>query len=166
MSPPNPKPAPHPSWPLLEVRRLIEPSLDSLGFTVEELTRTGKALRLVIDRRAGVVSVDDCQRVSELVGPLLDQADLIPDSYTLEVWSPGAERPLRSRADYLRFTGFLVNVRARSGEAEMVVEGTLEKVDERGITVVGQRKTGRAPKELRTEIAWADIQAARTAVAV
>lgn len=148
------------------MRRLIEPSLDSLGFSVEELTRTGKALRLVIDRSSGVVSVDDCQRVSELVGPLLDQADLIRDSYTLEVWSPGAERPLRSRADYLRFTGFLVNVRARSGEAEVVVEGTLEKVDEQGITVVAQRKSGRAPKELRTEIAWPDIQAARTAVAL
>lgn len=166
MSPTNPKPSPHPSWPLPEVRRLIEPSLDSLGFSVEELTRTGKALRLVIDRQSGVVSVDDCQHVSELVGPLLDQADLIPDSYTLEVWSPGAERPLKSRADYLRFTGFLVNVRARSGEAEMVVEGTLEKVDEQGITVVGQRKGGRAPKELRTEIAWPDIQAARTTVAL
>jgi len=147
------------------VRRLIEPSLDSLGFTVDELTRTGKALRLVIDRHTGVVSVDDCQRVSELVGPLLDQADLIPDSYTLEVWSPGAERPLRNRADYLRFTGFLVNVRARSGEAEVVVEGTLEKVDDQGITVVGQRKTGKA-REVRTEIAWPDIEAARTAVAL
>jgi ribosome maturation factor RimP len=166
VSPPNPKPTPRSSWPLPEVRRLIEPSLGSLGFTVEELTRTGKALRLVIDRTSGVVSVDDCQHVSELVGPLLDQADLIPDSYTLEVWSPGAERPLKSRADYLRFMGFLVNVRARSGEAEVVVEGTLETVDEQGITVVGQRKGGRANKEVRTEIAWPDIQAARTAVAL
>lgn len=143
------------------MRRLIEPSLGSLGFSVHELTRAGRALRLVIDRDAGVVSVDDCQRVSELVGPLLDQADLIPDSYTLEVWSPGAERPLRSRADYLRFTGFLVNVRARSGDAEVVVEGTLERVDDQGITVAGKGK-----KEVRTEIAWPDIEAARTAVAV
>lgn len=148
------------------MRQLIEPSLGSLGFTVDELTRTGKALRLVIDRDAGVVSVDDCQRVSELVGPLLDQADLIPDSYTLEVWSPGAERPLRNRADYLRFTGFLVNVRARSGEAEVVVEGMLERVDDGGITVVGRRKGGKAGKEVRTEIAWPDIEAARTAVAL
>ena len=166
MAPQNPRHSPHPPWPLQEVRQLIEPSLGSLGFTVDELTRTGKALRLVIDRASGVVSVDDCQRVSELVGPLLDQADLIPDSYTLEVWSPGAERPLRSQADYLRFMGFLVNVRARSGDAEVIVEGTLERVDEGGITVVARRKGGKPGKEVRTEIAWPDIQAARTAVAL
>ncbi|MGH7912515.1 MAG: ribosome maturation factor RimP, partial [Candidatus Dormibacteraceae bacterium] len=106
-----------------------------------------------------VVSVDDCQHVSELVGPLLDQADLIPDSYTLEVWSPGAERPLQARADYHRFVGFLVNVRARSGDAELVVEGILEQVDDAGITIRGK-------KDLRTRIAWSDIEAARTAIAL
>ncbi|MFZ0214474.1 MAG: ribosome maturation factor RimP [Candidatus Dormiibacterota bacterium] len=143
------------SWPLDEVRQLLEPSLRHLGYSVYELSRAGRSLRLTIDKPAGVVSVDDCQRVSQLVGPLLDQADLIPDSYTLEVWSPGAERPLHDRAEYQRFVGFRVNVRARAGEDEFVVEGDLEQVSDAGILIHGKQARGR--KELVTTVAWPDV---------
>ena len=63
-----------------------------------------------------------------MAGPLLDQADLIPQSYTLEVSSPGAERPLRNRAEYERFVGHRVNVRYRAGESEVALEGMLTSV--------------------------------------
>ena len=152
------------TWPLEEVRQLVEPSLQHLGYSIQDLSRTGRSLRLVIDRPAGLVSVDDCQRVSQVVGPLLDQADLIPDSYTLEVWSPGAERPLKDRADYQRFVGFRVNVRARAGEAEVVVEGQLEEVSDEGILVHGRAPVGgkgpRRGKEQVTALPWSDVLAA------
>src|SRR5215211_2734927 len=95
-------------WPMEEIRHLLEPTLAHLGYSVYALDRSGnsgRTLRVTIDKRDGVVSLDDCQRVSEIVSPLLDQADLVPDSYVLEVSSPGAERELRDRAEYERFVG-------------------------------------------------------------
>ena len=61
-------------------------------------------LRLYIDR-AGGVTLDDCTRASDQVSALLDADDLIPHRYTLEVSSPGLDRPLFTEEDYRRFTG-------------------------------------------------------------
>ena len=51
------------------------------------------------------VSVDDCARISRDLSAILDVEDLVPDAYTLEVSSPGLDRPLRSADDYRRFSG-------------------------------------------------------------
>ena len=102
-----------PSWPIAEITKLLEPSLAHMGYSVyaiEQAGQGGRTLRIAIDKPDGFISLDDCQRVSEVAGPLLDQANLIPQSYTLEVSSPGAERPLRDRAEYERFVGHRVNV--------------------------------------------------------
>ena len=70
----------------------------------------------------------------------------------------GAERPLRNRAEYERFSGHRVNVRHRTGEGEVVIEGTLVAVDDAGIAV-----RGRTLDEQRID--WEDILAARLAIA-
>ncbi|MGH7777599.1 MAG: ribosome maturation factor RimP [Candidatus Dormibacterales bacterium] len=150
-----------PSWPLQAIRGLLEPSLRHLGFEIYGLQQAGgggRTLRIALDR-AGGVSLDDCARVSEMVGPLLDQAALIPGPYTLEVSSPGAERALRARPEYERFVGSRVNVRYRMDGSEAVVEGDLLAVDGAGIAV-----------RLRTadvlHVSWEDILAARLAVSI
>ncbi len=68
-------------------------------------------LRIYIDKPGGV-NLADCQKVSRQVGVFLDVEDLIPHQYTLEVSSPGIERPLFKRADYERFAGQEVRVEA------------------------------------------------------
>lgn len=131
-----------PTWPLSEIKDLLEPSLSHMGYSIYSLEQGGgggRTLRIAIDKPEGFISLDDCERVSHVAGPLLDQADLIPDSYTLEVSSPGAERRLRDRAEYERFVGRRVNVRYRSGETEVALEGVLAAVDEGGISVRGRR---------------------------
>ena len=150
------------AWPIEEIRELLEPTLNHLGFELYELKQVGpggRTLRITIDRPEGV-SLDDCERVSQVAGPLLDQADLVGGGrYTLEVSSPGAERPLRNRAEWDRFVGGRVNVRYRAGgESEAVIEGTLTSVDDEGVAV-----RGRALEDVR--IAWGDVLAARLAVA-
>ncbi len=75
-------------------------------------------LRIYIDKPGGV-NVGDCQRVSRQVSVVLDVEDLIPHHYTLEVSSPGLERPLYKPSDYRRFVGEEVRV------------VTLEKIDGR-----------------------------------
>jgi ribosome maturation factor RimP len=64
----------------------------------------GWILRLYLDKRGGV-TLGDCQRVSEELSDLLDVENLIDHPYTLEVSSPGLNRPLRRESDFLRFVG-------------------------------------------------------------
>ncbi|MDE2181104.1 MAG: ribosome maturation factor RimP [candidate division NC10 bacterium] len=64
----------------------------------------GWVLRLYLDKRGGV-TLGDCQRVSEELSDLLDVENFIGYPYTLEVSSPGLNRPLRRESDFLRFVG-------------------------------------------------------------
>ena len=88
--------------------RLLEAPVEALGYEVVELEfhpqGRGGLLRIFIDREGGV-TVDDCEKVSRQVSAVLDVEDPIPGAYTLEVSSPGLDRPLRKEADFVRFTG-------------------------------------------------------------
>ena len=69
----------------------------------------GLVLRLYIDKEGGV-TLDDCARISRLVSSQLDADDPIPNRYTLEVSSPGLDRPLVRDEDYRRFAGHFVRL--------------------------------------------------------
>ena len=73
--------------------------------------RNNLILRIYIDKPGGV-NHGDCGTVSDQVGLLLDVEDLIPSKYTLEVSSPGIERGLYKRADYERFAGSRIKLKA------------------------------------------------------
>ena len=92
---------------------LLTPLVEGLGYELWELeyaaARGNGCLRLYIDAEAGI-TVDDCERVSRAVSDLLDAEDPIPGQYTLEVSSPGLERPLRSAAHFARYLGETVFV--------------------------------------------------------
>ena len=87
---------------------LLEAPIGALGYEVVELEfhpqGRGGLLRVYIDKEEGV-TVDDCEIVSKQVSAVLDVEDPIPGHYTLEVSSPGLDRPLRKAADFARFTG-------------------------------------------------------------
>ncbi len=145
-----------PTWPLGEIQQLLEPTLAHMGYSIyglEQSGRDGRTLRIVIDKPQGFVSIDDCERVSKVAGPLLDQSRLLPDVYALEVSSPGAERELRGRADYERFLGRRVRLRYRAGASEVALIGTLEAVSDGGVRVRGSRED--------REVSWPDLIAAR-----
>lgn len=132
-------------------------------YAVEQSGQSGRTLRVSIDR-VEPVTIADCERVSKVVGPLLDNAAVITGPYDLEVSSPGAERPLRRKEDYERFHGKRVNVRYRSGETETVVEGQLIAVDGAGIAVQAKGVRGRAP--VIVHIGWDDVASGRLAVSI
>ena len=70
----------------------------------------GGTLRVVLDRREGGVTIEDCQQVSRQVSPLLDVFDFGSGRYVLEVSSPGLDRELRHDWEWERFVGSLVKV--------------------------------------------------------
>ncbi len=71
--------------------------------------RSGHLVRLYVDKEGGI-GLEDLQSVSEEVSAILDAEDPIDSSYTLEVSSPGLDRPLKSEADYRRFVGRLAKI--------------------------------------------------------
>ncbi|HML78396.1 ribosome maturation factor RimP [Geobacter sulfurreducens] len=77
-----------------------------------EYKREGRQmiLRLFVDKPGGI-SLDDCAAVSRELSEILDVEDFIREHYTLEVSSPGLNRPLKKEADYERYSGRLVKVR-------------------------------------------------------
>ena len=95
----------------LETR--LAPLVVGLGYELWELEyspgRGSGFLRLYIDAEAGI-TLDDCERVSRTVSEVLDAEDPIPGHYTLEVSSPGLERPLRTAEHFARYVGGTVSV--------------------------------------------------------
>jgi len=69
----------------------------------------GWVLRLFIDKPGGV-ALEDCQEISQQLGAQVEVEDLVPHRYTLEVSSPGLDRPLLKEADYTRFAGRSVRI--------------------------------------------------------
>lgn len=95
------------------IREIIERVTAREGFELVHAELSGgrsKFLRIFIDKPGGV-TIDDCAKVSDRVGLILDVEDLIPGQYTLEVASPGLDRGLYKAADYERFAGRRVHVR-------------------------------------------------------
>ncbi len=96
------------------VLNVIEPVVESLGYElvgVEYLTQGRDGLlRVYIDAEGGI-RVEDCQRVSHQLSGVLDVEDVIKGHYSLEISSPGLDRPLFSAAHFARFAGSEVKLR-------------------------------------------------------
>lgn len=90
------------------VADLVEPVLEDMGYRLVRVRMTGQAgrtLQIMAERPDGSMSVDDCASVSRVVSPLLDVEDPIEGEYTLEVSSPGLDRPLVRLSDFTRWAG-------------------------------------------------------------
>jgi len=101
----------NPDAPEARVAGLIEPALAGLGYELVRVVLQGEkrpTLQVMIDRAdGGIVSVEDCEAASHTVSALLDVHDPIAGTYTLEVSSPGIDRPLTRAKDWQRFAGHL-----------------------------------------------------------
>jgi ribosome maturation factor RimP len=144
---------------------VVNAELDALGYDLVELrkggTRNRPLLDVRIDRRDGAkVTVDDCARVSRAIEARLDagEAALVPERYVLEVSSPGAERPLKSAADWRRFVGRKAKVKSEvlGGRIEVDIVGLEGEPGSEIIVVRDERGEDR-------RVALADVREARLA---
>jgi ribosome maturation factor RimP len=118
----------------------------------------GMVLRIQIDRPGPAasaedsVSVEDCAHVSRDLSAILDVEDVVPSAYTLEVSSPGLDRPLRRPDDYRRFAGRLAKIVVRSRvDGQGFFRGRLGGVDGGDVLIDGEDgKTHRVPLEVIT----------------
>src|SRR5260221_8266782 len=106
---------------------------------------SGMVLRVQIDRPGPAataedsVSVDDCARVSRDLSAMLDVDDVVPVAYTLEVSSPGLDRPLRHADDYRRFAGRRAKLVMREAvDGQRFFRGVLGGVDGGDVLIDGE----------------------------
>ena len=137
------------------VRALVEPALDADGFELVDVEHTGATLRVLVDRPEGGIDLDAVGAATKVVSDLLDRDDPVPGHYTLEVSSPGVERPLRTPEHFQRFVGETVAVKTHPEvEGDRRVEGILESADDEGVVVAGRRLAYLEIERARTVFVW------------
>lgn len=114
------------------------PVLEEMGLELVEVQyrreQSGWVLRLIIDKQDGI-SLEDCAAVSREISQLLDIEDFVDQAYNLEVSSPGLNRPLKSMADFKRFTGRKAKIKTIEPLAgEHVFIGRIKKTE--GETII------------------------------
>lgn len=124
---------------IAEVWRLVEPVIQADGMDLIEVEYRrephGWVLRLYMDQASGM-SVDDCARISDVVGDLLDVSDVIPNPYHLEVSSPGLDRPLRRPEHFQAQVGKVIEARTIDPiDGRRKFRGILREVSGEMITV-------------------------------
>ena len=123
-----------------QVAQVVEPAIEAEGYDLVDIELKGGAggrvLRLFIDKPPDGITVDDCRRVSRLLGPMLDAEDLVKGRYYLEVSSPGVNRRVRKREDFERFIGSKIRIHTRSPiEGRRKFTGVIEGVDNGDVVV-------------------------------
>lgn len=118
-----------------QIAELIAPTVEALGLELWgiELQQQGKysLLRIYIENREDGVSIEDCEKVSRQVSALLDVEDPISGEYTLEVSSPGMDRPLFTAEQFGLYVGETVNIRLRTAmQGRRKFKGVIERVNE------------------------------------
>jgi ribosome maturation factor RimP len=146
------------------VRAAAAPIVRALALDLVDVECVGHGARTIvrvfIDKPTGV-TLDDCEQAHLSLSRALDVHDPIPHAYTLEVSSPGLDRPLKRREDFTRSIGKLVNLKLRrplDGRWRLV--GRLDAVGDEGITVIAE--DGKVGHSCRVE--WDAIAESRLEV--
>lgn len=124
-----------------KLEEILAPSLKNEGYEIVRIKLSGGKsayLQIMVERiDQAPITLKDCETVTNHASVLLDVEDLIKDSYSLEVSSPGIDRPLVKKEDYKRFCGEAVVIKTHSPIANIKkFKGKLESVTEKSIQLV------------------------------
>jgi ribosome maturation factor RimP len=99
-----------------DIAALVEPALGELGFRLVRVTisgHNGTTVQIMAERPDGTITVEDCADISRNLSPLLDAHDPIASRYTLEISSPGIDRPLVRVSDFEAWAGHEAKIETR-----------------------------------------------------
>ena len=103
------------------VAAIIEPTIIEMGYQLVRVklsSQNGLTLQIMAERPDGIMTVQDCEKLSMAVSPVLDVDDPIDKAYHLEVSSPGIDRPMVRKSDFTKWIGHVVKF-----ETSVMVEG-------------------------------------------
>ncbi|AYF90058.1 ribosome maturation factor RimP [Pseudomonas sp. JS3066] len=137
---------------LEQLQALLAPVVEALGYQcwgIEFLSQGRHSLlRIYIDHENGIL-VEDCEKVSRQISGVLDVEDPISNEYTLEVSSPGMDRPLFTLEQFAAHAGELVKIKLRSPfEGRRNFQGLLRGVEEQDVVVLIEDREFLLPIEL------------------
>lgn len=136
----------------------VAPVLTDLGLLLHDLEHSGTSVRVVIDKEGGL-DVDSLAAATRAISRLMDELDPIDGAYTLEVSSPGLERPLRTPAHFVRAVGAEVVVKTVPGiEGERRFTGVVVTADDTTVTIT-------LPDGSSRSLRYEEIERARTTFA-
>ncbi len=127
-----------------ELQQLLTPIITALGYElwgVERLPQGKRSflVRVYIDNSLGI-TLEDCEQVSYQISGLLDVEDPIPGTYTLEVSSPGLDRPLFNLTQFQRFIGRILKIKLfrplDSPSPRRHLTGTLQAIEENQVVIL------------------------------
>jgi len=142
------------SHPLIpQIFQIAEEVASPLGLeVVDVMLHTNKSpavLRVDIRNPDQNTGLDDCERMSRALEPTLDETDLIPYAYVLEISSPGAERQLQGDREFVAFRGFMVSVSTTTPyDGKQIWSGHLMSRNETHVTVSIKGRIVNIPREL------------------
>jgi ribosome maturation factor RimP len=117
---------------LTELKEIIEPLLTDMGIDLVDLQVQGRkgsaVLRIYVDEEGGI-SLARCASASRAISELLDQKDLFPGHYLLELSSPGIDRPLSTERDFVRHRGRKISLSYRKDGEEVNAKGVILRVE-------------------------------------
>jgi ribosome maturation factor RimP len=147
------------------IERVIEPAINAMGYSLVRVQLTGgggAVLQVMVERSDGAaIGLDDCAEISRTVSALLDVEDPIAHAYTLEVSSPGIDRPLVKERDFERFAGLEARIETKRpisgrkrfrGRLRGVIEGRVRIETEEGVAEVPLSDIQRAKLVLTDEL--------------
>jgi ribosome maturation factor RimP len=132
--------------------RIVEPTVEGMGFRLVRLRLMGgkrTTLQVMAERPDGTMEIEDCAELSRTLSAVLDVEDPIASEYTLEVSSPGIDRPLTRLDDFARWAGFVARL-----EAEELIDGrrrfkgTLLGVEDGEVAIQTDQGPARVPFNL------------------
>ena len=137
------------------VEPLVTTVLDDAGLELYDLELAGGVLRVLVDRDGGA-DLEAIAGVTRALSRALDEHDPIQGRYTLEVSTPGLERPLRTAGHFRKAIGAQVKAKTRPGvEGDRRVDGTVTAAEDDVVTITGDDGTSRT-------LRYDDIERART----
>jgi ribosome maturation factor RimP len=137
------------------VASVIMPVLKGIGFRLVRVRLSGQnglTLQIMAERDDGTMTVEDCEEVSRAVSPALDVADPIEKAYHLEVSSPGIDRPLVRKSDFVAWTGHQVKMETsilvtdrKRFKGKIAEAGENDVLIERDVPAYGEEPSVRVP---------------------
>jgi ribosome maturation factor RimP len=142
------------------VRLLVEPLVADASVELYDVELSGGILRVLVDQPGGV-AIERLTELTRTISRALDAADPIPGRFTLEVSSPGLERPLRTPAHFAGALGATVSVKTVAGTpGDRRLRGRLDEVDDDGFVLHLEPPPSDGPDTRR--VSYAEVERAKT----
>jgi len=133
-----------------DLKRLISPLLEAEDVELVELNfiraPSSSVVRLLVDKKTWGINLEECASLNQKIRAFLDTQDIIRDGYILEVSSPGLDRPLKTKNDFLRCRDKIVRVFLRQPiNGIFEVEGNISKVTDDSVYIAVASETIEIP---------------------